>query len=165
MSILAILRANIRSKKSNFFSVLFLMFIITLVITVSCSVNENSKKRAGQSLMEAKAGDLCCYYAENVLTEEMLEKVKAYEQVEGVHRISCIRISAKDSMTIGGQQIKDRMLFQTYEKENMPYPVLAQNNLEFVQEAASPKEGEIYLPVSFQTTYACKGGGFGRSKM
>lgn len=156
MSILAILRANIRSKKSNFISVLFLMFMVTLVITVSCSVNENSKKRAGQSLTEAKAGDLCCYYYENVLTGEMIEKTKAYEQVEGVQRIPCIMISAKDSVTIGGQWIKDRMLFQTYEKENMPYPVFAQNNLEFVQEAEPPKEGEIYLPVSFQTAYACK---------
>ncbi len=158
MSILAILRANIRSKKSNFISVSLLMFVITLVITVSCSVNENSKKRAGQSLSEAKAGDLCCYYKENVLTEEMIEKAKAYEQVEGVHRIPCIMIYAENSVTIGEQQTKDRMLFQTYDKENMPYPVFAQNNLEFVQEAEPLKEGEIYLPVSYQTKYACKAG-------
>lgn len=158
MSILAILRANIRSKKSNFISVSFLMFVITLVITVSCSVNENSKKRAGQSLSEAKAGDLCCYYYEDVLKEEMIEKVKAYEQVEEVHRIPCIMISAKDSVTIGEQQAKDRMLFQVYDKENMPYPVFAQNNLEFVQETEVLNEGEIYLPVSFQTKYACRAG-------
>lgn len=157
MSILAILRANIRSKKSNFISVLFLMFLTTLVVTVSCSVSENSKKRAEQSLTESKVGDLCCYYYENILTEEMIDGAKAYEEVERVCRISAMMISKKDSVSIGGCGIKDRMLFWTYDKE-VAYPIFAKNNLEFLQDPEPLKEGEIYLPVSFQATYSCKVG-------
>ncbi|MBD5543545.1 MAG: ABC transporter permease [Lachnospiraceae bacterium] len=158
MSILSILKANLRSKKSNFISVLFLMFLVTLVVTTACSVRENCKKRAEQSLTESGVGDLFCGFNENVLTEEMIDRIEAYEEVERVYRIFCVMISSKDSISIGGKEIKDSMLFQTYDEKNMPYPVFGKNNLEFLQEPEPLAEGEIYLPVSFQTQYSCKVG-------
>ena len=161
MSILSILKANLRSKKSNFISVLFLMFLVTLVVTTACSVSDNCKKRVEQSLTESEVGDLCCYFFEsyeNVLTEEMIDGIEAYEEVERVHRIFDVVVSSKDRMSIGGKRIKDRMVFQTYDKKNMPYPVFGKNNLEFLQDPEPLAEGEIYLPVSFQTRYSCKVG-------
>lgn len=158
MSIFTVLKANLRSKKSNFISVMFLMFLVTLVVTTAYSVSENSKNRAEQSLNQSQVGDLWCNFNENVLTEEMIEQAEACKEVEKIYRVPSVVISGKNRITVAGTGAKDSILFQIYDKENMPYPVYSENNLEILKEPEPLQQGEIYLPVSFQAVYSCKVG-------
>lgn len=160
MSILTMIKANLRHKKGNFIGVMFFMFLITFVVTVSFSVSETSKNRAKQSLEESGVGDYWCNLSEDVLTEEMIEKVLNYEEVAGAYNTPGIMISDPKAVTVAGgeAEIKDSFLFQAYDKENAPFPVYTKDQLNYVENPEPLQKGEVYLPVSFQGIYSCKEG-------
>lgn len=158
MSIFTMIKAEFRHKKGNFIGVMFLMFLVTFVATVSFSINESSQKRAEQSLTESGIGDVWCAIGGTVLTDEMLEKVISYEEVEKVYHTFGVMLSNTNLATVAGEEMKDRFLFQTYDKEKMPYPVYREDYLGFLENPEPLKKGEIYLPVSFKSVYSCKVG-------
>ncbi len=154
MSIITLLKANIRYRKGSFISVLILSFMISLCLTTILSINHNIEERADKALEQVETGDLVPIVWDVNCPDTMLKDIEEYSKVDHIRVVKTIT----QMLTINGIQLNSSTFFLSYDSEKLSYQIFDQGKRSFQSKPAELESGEIYVPISFERLYGCKEG-------
>ncbi len=152
MDILTIVKANIRSKKGTFFSVVLLMTIIAATMTSMFSVQDNYKNAFEEAMEYSGCGDATVIIKTENFTEELREKI---ENSELVGRMWYQKALAGAGMECGEYSTgNDFFLMEPHEGLRL-FNEAADG---FQEEIPALEAGEIYLPLGTKSVLSCNVG-------
>ena len=152
METLTLLKANIRYKKGSFICVLLLTFIISLCLTTIVSMNYNIGKRAEASLEMNDIGDLIPIISDFKCPDTILQSLKDNENVDHIRIMRTITQKLEINNIVNGSST----FFASYNQEQLSYKIYTNSGLSFQKNPAKLKQGEIYVPISFERLYNSK---------
>lgn len=155
MSFFTLLRANIRSRKGSFVSIVVLMLIITLVAASVISLYINSMSRDNQALKETGYGDIMVYISNWALTDNMLDAVK---KCDGVKRVSVSEAMFYKSCLINGKECTQKVEVCEYDPSKIIFNEYNKTMSGFSGKAKPLSAGGVYLPVTMAQSQGCKVG-------
>lgn len=160
MEITTLLRAGIRSKKGSFISVLILAFLIVATAASVMGVRKNYRSALEEAQKTAKVADISVSISDRLLTDEMLDAIRADSDVGSV--------DVSDSVCSGGKVIYlNSRSEQTGETDSNSYffskmheGLRLYNSTFDGFEDSIPElsEGEIYLPFGLHAKHNCEVG-------
>lgn len=152
MNYFTLVKANFRSKKGTFIGVGTLIFIITVCLCAVINIFENAGDFEARELERIGFGDITYWISESHDTEQLRAQIEAVDGVEKVelqpellvtYSVNGIR---NDSSAFGIAWEEGEHAFYIYEDD------LSGIN----RHPHGPKEGEVYVPPSFQSLYNAK---------
>lgn len=151
MEILTLLKADIKKKKGTFISIMFLMVIISAVMTSLISVKDNYQNAVKTALRGEDACDVVMYFSEKNLTTEIRQVL---ENSELVGDVEYENILFTDSLKREGYDNGST-------RDNL---ATAQSSLKFYKDDLSGfesgprtiQDGELYIPFGHKAAYKCE---------
>lgn len=158
MAIVEIVRANIRSKKGNFISIFFLLFIIVVALTTIISTQADYRNKITESCEYSSVADISSFISGKKITSEMKDSIEQMKQVKSVLVRDGIAMDNKN-ITISGQGYSSTIIFCKYNPSEHKYRMY-DTFLESYEKGdfVEPKSGEIYIPIAMQEKFKCKKG-------
>ena len=151
MDITTLLRANIRSKKGSFISVLILTFLIVAAAAASFGTRSNYLNAFDRAKETADAPDASCIISEKLLTDELLESVKNSSLVERVTVTDAIDRMG-DSYINGNRDSNSWFFQELYDGIKLFTP-----EFDGLEEDIPPlAKGETYLPSGLRAKLECE---------
>ena len=150
MSILTILKANIRHKKGTFVSIAVLLFVISMAVASIISIRKNANDSLQAAYDRTDARSLLVMIRTQNLTEELRERVQDSERVREIKEYPAL---ASYKIMIGDKEVNNTWLF---EKMCPEYSVLNERGDEYKTQDTSLQKGEIYVTQGILTTKSCK---------
>lgn len=160
-----LLRAQIKNKKSSYIGVLILTIIIGLMLAFSISLTININSAAKDAIKSSKFGNLYLnfnYY--HFPKEEELKNLKEMKEFENVRILRKIQVFGSVAKIVddNGKKVEIAQIpaLYVYDKDKLPLRIFNREKNAYLKEneLLPPKEGEIYVPVSFIEMYnACIG--------
>lgn len=152
MEILTLLKANIRYKKGSFICVLLLTFIISLCLTAIISMNYNIGERAEASFEINDIGDLVPIISDINCPDTMLQKLENNKNIDHIRVVTTIT----QKLEINNLSYGSSTFFAPYDQEQLSYKIYSNSGLSFHKNPEILKQGEIYVPISFERLYNSK---------
>lgn len=156
--ITTIIKANVRHGKSGFFSVLILMFIISMTLTAVFTISINSANRNREALEHAGFGDFYGAFTESKLTgnqitiEELVERVEDCDAVKRVQTTECAFLFLKD---LNGYNSGSSVVVEEYNPEIFDFEIFDDAGEEFLDKKITLNNGEICVPIAYKSMYDC----------
>lgn len=157
MDIITILKTNIRHQKGSFFSIFILMLIVSLSLTAVLTISINSHKSDEEALEHAGFGDMLVLM-DNMGQEEgseLIQKVGAHSEVEQVQVIPAVCANFKE---VNGKSNSNSVMLEVYDPADLDFRILDETGSGYIESPELLKEGEMYLPVCYSTSFQCKVG-------
>lgn len=157
--IFILLKANIRSAKKSFISIVLLLFIMSLSITAVMTVKENSSSRVSKAMKEDGFGDLWAAFVDvqvrekGTTIEELERKTKECSVVDKVHTTEIIYA---DLWEINEDNSNNSILFATQGDGGIRYKFFEKSGKRFMKNEPVIKKGETAVPICLQSLYNCK---------
>lgn len=150
MEILTLLKANIKKKKDTFISIVFLMTIISAVLTSLISVQDNYRNAVKAALQREAVCDMRFFFPASALPEEVRLALEGSELVENVEYYSYLHPDFIENEGV-----------YSYSGDNLQ---TLRRGLKFYQDDLSSLEngsrtigdGEIYLTLGRKSLYQCE---------
>lgn len=143
MEILTLLRADIRRKKGTFFSIMFLMVLISAIFTSIISAQNNYQKAVNDALV--RTADLHLFFPEFLMNDELREAMENSEMVGSVryaHVLNPDYIKTPDGTEITGDSLTaDTSEIRFYNAGLSGF------------EERVIKSGELYVPLGHKSNY------------
>ena len=155
MSLLKLLRANIKSRKGSFLSIAALMMMITLVASSVVSIYVNSTERDAQALKETGCGDITVYLSDWEITDGMLDAVR---KSSGVARVTTAEAMFYKSCQVNGRECTQKVCVCEYEPQKMAFSKYNSGLDGFTGKAEPLTGGGVYLPVTMARSQNCRVG-------
>lgn len=158
---IAILKANIKFGKANFISIFILIFVVSLALTTVVTVNTNSAKRDSEALQEDGFGEFWSAFSTDTLDqngitiEELTEKLGDCKETGQIKTIDCVFASVKD---INGHERNNNNTFMVNGDGGICFQIYEDDGKSFLENPEELQEGEVAVPISFQSMYDCKVG-------
>lgn len=153
MDILTLLRANIKRKKGTFFGIMFLMILVSSLLTMLFSIKKNVAKSIDDAYVEAQVADVFIDVDSRKFTDEMLASLEEHPLVERVRTASALLM---------------RKHYYKGKENNQSWLILPINpvvtrkfNDDFTayeDSVPTPSENGMYVPQGISTRYGCKVG-------
>lgn len=144
MTLLVLIKENLKQKKGTFIGLLILMIIISFIIITIVSVNSNVSARANQAHDHVNSGDVFTWMQYQDAKDEIINKTKKSDLVD--------HLKIKDELEVPFDINDD-----TYNKWTLAsiyddvYNVYNKNETAFTNKKEL-NDGEIYLSVSFESS-------------
>ena len=152
MDILTIVKANIRSKRGTFFSIVLLMTIIAATMTSMFSVRDNYSKGFEEAMEYADYGDTTVIMKTGNLTEELKHSVENSTLVESVwYQKAVVGGGISHGEITDGNDV---FLLKLHDGIRM-FNEAADG---FEEEIPALSPGEIYLPLGLKSDLDCNVG-------
>ncbi|MBO4928493.1 MAG: ABC transporter permease [Clostridiales bacterium] len=153
MDILTLLRANIRRKKGTFLGIMFLMILVSSLLTMLFSIKKNVTKSIDDAFIEAKVADVFVDVDSRKVTDDMLASLESHPLVERVRTASAL--------------LMDKHYFKGKE-DNQSWLIVPLNSVvtrKFTDDFTAyedsvpvPSENGMYVPQGVATKSGCKVG-------
>ena len=150
MSILTILKANIRHKKGTFVSIAVLLFVISMAVASIISIRKNANDSLQAAYDRTGARSLLVLIRTQNLTEELRERVQDSELVQEIKEYPAL---ASYKIMIGDKEVNNTWLF---EKMCPEYSVLNERGDGYKTQDTSLQKGEIYVTQGILSSKNCK---------
>lgn len=156
MAILTIIKANLKSKKSNFISIFVLIFILSLALSTVLSVSEGNNKSVNEALDRVGAPEVCTFVIKKKLTNEMIQKAEQCKEVDQIMLNDGLTINS-DCFVIKGKKATSGVILSKYEQEKGDYYAFKKDLKQLEENPIDkPQKGEIYLPVCMKDMFNCE---------
>lgn len=152
MEILTILKANIRHKRSSFFSIILLMAIISMAMVSILSATDNIYSGIVDAQERIDAANLLCMIDKNKLTKELISDVENHALVEKVKTVESI---AAEKMTYNGNDYDNSVFLR---QDTADYRLFRDGGSGFWENMPKLKQGEIYIAQGMKTNFSCEVG-------
>lgn len=149
MEIWTMLKANICHKKGSFFSIAFLMAIISMALVSIVSATDNIYNGILDANERIHAGTILCMIDKNKLTRELLSDVENHALVDGVEVVESIDASA---FSYGGNEYGDSVFLR---QDCQNYRLFNGKGTGYQKEIPALRRGEIYISQGIQTILSC----------
>lgn len=149
MNYVTLIKANFRSKKGVFTGVGVLIFVITVCLCAVINIFVNAGGFEERELDRTGYGDITYWVTDSADIKELMEQIEALDEVE--------RAEARQSMFVayrvnGGWNGSSAFGLPWEEGEGALH--IYEDDLSGIAvHPAAPKEGEVYVPPSFQALY------------
>jgi len=154
MGLITIIKANLKSKKSNFISIFILIFIISAELSIIISSNMGIDKRITTACDNSNIGDIITYMHTENLTENMIKTITESKLVEKVTVVDAVVPSI---FKIKDQKLTISCFVVKYDPLIHPYKMYAEDGISLSKEnRKKPQKGEIYLPIITKDKYDCE---------
>lgn len=150
MSILTILKANIRHKKGTFVSIAVLLFVISMAVASIISIRKNANDSLQAAYDRTGARSLLVLIRTQNLTEELRERVQDSKLVQEIKEYPAL---ASYKIMIGDKEVNNTWLF---EKMCPEYSVLNERGDGYKTQDTSLQKGEIYVTQGILSSKNCK---------
>lgn len=152
MEILTLLKANIRHKKGSFVSVILLTLIIAMSVTTILSIKESTFKGVDKAHEICGTPDITALFRGDMLTDELLEKIKNNDKVERAYTENSILI---EKAVMGKEEYGNPMFFM---RANEDTKLLKVDLSGVAENTPKLKKGEVYVPQGLLTNLRGKVG-------
>ena len=153
MELWSIIKANLKSKKGNFISIIILFFVISMALSTIISVSMNSKERVITACKNSNIAEITTFILGNNLTDEMIKKVRESEQVDKFKLKNAVAVSRFE---VNGKKLDNFKLLTTYKPSENSYEMYEEDGISLSKDnTTKPKKGEIYLPIALQKLQNC----------
>lgn len=149
MEIFTLLKANIRYRKSTFFSLLILMLIIVMTMTAILNARDNGNLAVEQALQRVHSGDLIVYINKSSYTGELQTSLLEQDSVGELMPVPAFWTKSSEA---NGSTSYETAFLRTLTPE---YPILNETQTAYEQETPPLNAGEIYVPLGIQSKYTC----------
>jgi len=152
MEILTLLKANIRHKKGSFVSVILLTLIIAMSVTMILSIKESTFKGIDKANEICGTSDITVMFRADMLTDEMIEKLKNSDKVKRVYAENSI---LAEKSVMGEEEYGNTMTLMRANEDTK----LLKSDLSGIEENTPKlKKGEVYVPQGLLTNLKGKVG-------
>lgn len=151
MEILTLLKADIKRKKGTFLSIVFLMLIISAVMTSIFSVQDNYRNAVKDALYGEAACDAEIYIMEHDLNDGIREAIEGSELVGDVDYYDYL---IAGSIKTGGTEETADVLTKMWKGISIYNEALTG----FEGGEVKIQDGEIYIPLGQKGRYHCETG-------
>lgn len=146
MEYLTLIRKNIKNKKSNFISIIILMFIVSISLTTIISLNKNIKCSTEEANEKVDTGDYISFMSDIRYNDEIVKKLNNSEYVEKTRVVDIVSLN----IWINGEEFSKRIFASAYDYEDVSYDIYSKSENSFSNKHDKLEKGEIYLPISFK---------------
>lgn len=151
---ICLLKAGIRSGKSEFFSILLLTFFTSLLLTVVITMNGNTKKRDLEAMEEAGFYTLLAGFAESELAIAEVDIAELAADIQKVESVETVKRGEALSLSLELEDGADsRALITSYEASGLNYTVQSGTDMKKLKDVTI-QDGEIYVPFCLQALYS-----------
>ena len=155
MAVWKIVKANIRSKKGNFISIVVLLIIIAMSLSTVVSIQTNYQERIMESCRYSSVADISSFINGENVTDDMFQTIRDMKQVKSVLVRDGIAMDTKN-ITIGGQYYGSSAIFCKYNAKEHMYRMYDKTGTAYTGNTfPAPKEGQIYLPIAMRDKIPC----------
>lgn len=146
-------KAGIKRGKGSFLGLFFLMALTSTALCFTIGMYVDLNAREAEALAESGAGDVYVYDVPWNLTNEVVDDVRAIDEVGDARAYDALRIPTKFHHA-GGDLDKNPTSSNMFEAwgAGLAYRVLADDGGSFVENPASPRPGELYAPASWRSS-------------
>lgn len=146
-------KAGIKRGKGSFLGLFFLMALTSTALCFTIGMYVDLNAREADALAESGAGDVYVYDVPWNLTDEVVDDVRAIDEVGDARAYDALRIPTKFHHA-GGDLDKNPTSSNMFEAwgAGLAYRVLADDGESFVENPASPRPGELYAPASWRSS-------------
>lgn len=146
-------KAGIKRGKGSFLGLFFLMALTSTALCFTIGMYVDLNAREAEALAESGAGDVYVYDVPWNLTDEVVDDVRAIDEVGDARAYDALRIPTKFHHA-GGDLDKNPTSSNMFEAwgAGLAYRVLADDGGSFVENPASPRPGELYAPASWRSS-------------
>lgn len=156
MDILTLVKANIRHQKSSFIGIMIIMIIVSMALAAVLTININSRQRDSKALKEDGFGDMFVMLRDEQMSEEKLEELlNSIEQSKYVDQLESVQSAYGRISDLNGNEGSDTVILEPDQQDCFSFQVFNETETGF-QEKISLKQGEIGVPISYQSLYDCK---------
>lgn len=153
MALLTILKSNLKSKKGNFISIFIFVFIIALSLTTIINVSTGTVRRLQKSYKSSNTADITSFILTEKLTEDMLQGIKSSD---GILNVEILASVASSKVNVDGKVAGNWVFMMEYNPKVHPYQIYNKKITGFQKDKLIRlKQGEVFVPVSFQNLYHC----------
>lgn len=158
--ILTVIKGNFRKNKSAYISVAILMCVVSMALVTVLSILVNTNKRDRDAMEEVGFGDVMAMirYSDpdmeyRAFCEELADELEACPEVSRVDVIPCLVIDIDD---LNGNKRNSSAVIYDYQSQYIRYDIYDEDNHPI--ENPELKDGEICVPVCFESLYDCRVG-------
>lgn len=151
MDILTLLRANIKRKKGTFIGIVFLMILVSMLLTAIYSVKKNVKESIQEACRDANAADIMMNIPSERLNEEVLEKVRNHPLVDHVETGDAVMMRTH---TLNGKEDSQTWLITPLNEKVTHF--FNEDFTAYEDQVRPIGNGEIYLEQGIATDTGCK---------
>lgn len=146
-------RAGIKRGKGSFAGLFFLMALTSTALCFTIGMYEDLNAREAEALAEAGAGDVYVYDVPRNLTDDVVDDVRAIDEVDDARVHDALRIPTRFHHA-GGDLDKNPTSSNMFEAwgAGLDYRVLADDGRSFVESPVPPRSGELYAPASWRSS-------------
>lgn len=156
--IMTVIRGNIRKNKSAYISIAVLMFVVSLSLVSVFSILVNTGKRDREAMETAGLGDIIAAVRYEDPDMDYLDfsqaLAKDLEACPEVSRVDMIPSLFMDIVDANGKKGGSSVFVLNYESGYTSYDIYDEDNKRIGKPVIN--EGEICVPVCFQSLYNCK---------
>lgn len=154
MAVWEIVKANIKSKKGNFISILLLLILISMAVSTVVSMQGDYTEKIKQSCTYSSVADISCFIKGDRVSDEMISEISDMNQVSSVLVRDGVSTKPKN-LTVNGEHYGSSAIFLKYNPKEHKYHLYDESGTAYT-EFRAPQEGEIYLPVTMRDTVPCE---------
>lgn len=152
METLTLLKANIRSQKGSFASVILLTLIIAMSVTTILSIEKSTLAGVDYAHELCSTPDLEVFYVAHNLTDNIIENVEKDSRVGNIRTVDCIII---ETAKMGNEEYRNAMCLY---KADENVRILNDNLSGIAENAPRLQKGECYIPQGLLTDLGGKVG-------
>lgn len=156
--IMTVIRGNFRKNKSAYISIAVLMFVVSLALVSVFSILVNTGKRDREAMETVGLGDIIAavrYDDPDMDYLDFCEKLaKDLEACPEVSHVDMIPNLFMDIVDLNEKKGGSSVFVYDYESEYISYDIYDEDNKRIEKPVIN--EGEICVPVCFQSLYNCK---------
>ena len=156
--IMTVIKGNFRKNKSAYISIAVLMFVVSLALVAVFSILVNTGKRDREAMEEVGFGDIIAairYDDSDMKYQELCEKIaKDLEACPEVSHVDMIPSLFMDITELNGKESQSSIFVYDYQSPYISYNIYDADNRRIEQPILN--EGEVCVPVCFQSLYNCK---------
>lgn len=156
--IMTVIRGNIRKNKSAYISIAVLMFVVSLALVAVFSILVNTGKRDREAMETVGLGDIIAavrYDDPDMDYQDFCETLaKDLEACPEVSHVDMIPNLFMNIVDLNEKKGGSSVFVLDYESEYVSYDIYDEDNKRIGKPVIN--EGEICVPVCFQSLYNCK---------
>lgn len=154
MEILTLLKANIKSKKGSFISIMILTLLIVTISAAVMGIRNNMFNAYDYAADNADIGDLTIMIQDKYVTKEILDKLSSTKNVDRTEVFKCV-LSDDRKYYSSGEWDGNSYFLRPFDDKLKVYNDDSDGFLDTVPELS---DGEIILPYGLRSSVNCRVG-------
>lgn len=152
MNYYTLIRANFRSKRGTFIGVGILIFIITVCMCAVINIFVNASDFEERELERMGYGDITYWVSDSADIEGLKAQVEALEDVEKAELQPMLFVT----FSVNGIKSSSSSFGFAWEEGEHAFHIYEDDLSGINAHPTAPKEGEVYVPPSFQSLYSAR---------